>query len=224
MSAWLDEWSTRWNAAVFAERGYVVVLPNPTGSTGFGQDFVNGVKNSWGGLPYQDLVACFDYMAASLDYVDTDHAIAMGASYGGYMVNWIMGQPFAKRFRALVGHDGIFNFPSMLASDALSGLWTNFNGHLWWNPEDWAQWDPSRHTGEWKTPLLVIHSEKDYRCPMTEGLAAFGVCQARGIPSKFLNFPDECHWVLKRENSLKWHEVVVEWCDRYSGVEGGERD
>ncbi|KAL9132433.1 MAG: hypothetical protein Q9175_006391 [Cornicularia normoerica] len=191
MASFLDEWSTRWNPAVFAEQGYVVVLPNPTGSTGFGQEFVDGVKCDWGGRPYRDLVACFEYVKTSLDYVDTDRAVAMGGSYGGYMVNWIAGQAFSHRFRALISHDGIFDFASMLASDEMSCLPPNFNGFLWENPGEWKKWDPSRHTASWNTPLLVIHSEKDYRCPITEWLAAFGVCQARGVESKFLSFADE---------------------------------
>lgn len=220
-SSFLDEWSTRWNPAVFAEQGYVVVLPNPTGSTGFGQDFVDAVKCDWGGRPFLDLVTCFDYVKAELDYVDTARAVAMGGSYGGYMVNWIVGQPFARHFKALVCHDGIFNFVSMLASDEVASLWPNFNGTLWDRPDEWIKWDPSRYTAEWDTPMLVVHSERDYRCPITEGLAAFGVCQARGVESRFLSFADEGHWVLGRENSLRWHRTVLGWCDKYCGVERG---
>ncbi|CAF9943394.1 MAG: hypothetical protein ALECFALPRED_000266 [Alectoria fallacina] len=223
VSAFLDEWSTRWNPAVFAEQGYVVVLPNPTGSTGFGQDFVDAIKGDWGGRPYQDLVNCFDHVKKELGYVDTDRAVAMGGSYGGYMVNWIAGQPLAKKFKALVCHDGIFSLPNMLASDEISSLWLNFGGTLWENPDAWKKWDPSRHTARWDTPMLVIHSEWDFRCPITEGLAAFGVCQAKGVESKFLSFQDEGHWVLGRENSLRWHRTVTGWCDRFcgGGVERG---
>lgn len=219
MSSFLDAWSTRWNPAVFAEQGYIVVLPNFTGSTGFGLDFLSSVKNAWGGRPYDDLVSCFDYVKKEFDYVDTDRAVAMGGSYGGYMVNWIAGQPsFAKNFKALVCHDGIFNLYGMLASDEISYLPLNFKGSwLWENPEEWRKWDPARLTDAWNTPMLVIHSERDYRCPISQGLAAFGVCQAKGVESKFLNFEDEGHWVLGRENSLRWHRVVLEWCDKYCG-------
>lgn len=220
-ASFLDEWSTRWNAAVFAEAGYVVVLPNPTGSTGFGQAFVDGVKGEWGGRPYRDLVRCFEYVKAELDYVDTERAVAMGGSYGAYMVNWIAGKAaFAGvGFKALVSHDGIFNFASMLASDEIGALGPNFGGSLSEVPEEWEKWDPSRHIGEWKTPMLVVHSEKDYRCPISQGLAAFGACQARVVESKFLSFGDEGHWVLGRENSLRWHRTVVGWCDKYCDVE-----
>ena len=217
-TAFLDEWSTRWNPAVFAEQGYVVVRPNPTGSTGFGQAFVEDVRGSWGGRPYEDLVRCFDHIATHLDYVDTDRAVAMGASYGGYMINWIAGQPLGTRFRALVCHDGIFSVANQLASDVVCTLASDFRGTLWDRPDGWDKWDPSRHTGNWRTPMLVIHGGIDYRCPISDGLAAFATCQARGVESKFLTFPDEGHFCLKRENSLRWHRVVLGWCDRFCGV------
>ena len=224
MGSFLDAWSTRLNPAVFAEQGYIVILPNITGSTGFGQDFINGVKGAWGGRPYNDLVACFEYVQKEFDYVDTNRAVAMGGSYGGYMINWIAGQPsFAKNFKALVCHDGIFSLASMLASDEVSFLPSNFkNRWPWEDLNEWEKWDPARHTDRWSTPMLIIHSEKDYRCPITQGLAAFGVCQAKGLESKFLNFEDEGHLVLGRENSLRWHQTVLGWCDRYCGVEREE--
>ncbi len=220
VSSFPDAWSTRWNPAFWAEQGYVVVLTNPTGSLGFGQDFIEAIKCEWGGRPYGDLVNCFEHIKSHLDYVDTTRAVAMGGSYGGYMINWIAGQPFADNFQALVTHDGIFSAANLLAGDDIAQLPPNFGGQLWQNPAQWAKWDPSRHTDRWRTPMLVIHSERDYRCPVTEGLAAFGVCQARGVESKFLSFEDESHWVAGRENSKRWHEVVGRWCGRFCGVEG----
>ena len=220
-SSFLDEWSTRWNPAFFAEQGYAVVLPNITGSTGFGPDFISAVDGEWGGRPLRDLVACFNHVESTMNYVDTTRAVAMGGSYGGYMVNWIAGQPFSGRFRALASHDGIFNLSSMLASDEIASLPPSLGGFPWDDPTAWEKWDPSRHTAGWATPMLVVHSEKDYRCPITEGLAVFGVCQAKGVASKFLSFPDEGHWVLGRENSLRWHRTVLGWCDGYCGVERG---
>ena len=221
-SSYLDEWSTRWNPAFFAEQGYIVLLPNITGSTGFGQAFITAIDNDWGGRPYRDLVACFNHIESSIPYIDTTRAVAMGGSYGGYMVNWIAGQPFSHRFRALVSHDGMFNFSSMLASDEIAFLPPSLGKVPWDDQTAWEKWDPSRHTAGWATPMLVVHSEKDYRCPITQGLAVFGACQAKGVASKFLTFPDEGHWVLGRENSLRWHRTVVEWCDKYCGVERGE--
>jgi len=220
-SAWADAWSTRWNHAIFAEAGYVVVLPNPTGSTGFGNAFLSACDGDWGGAPYVDLEACFSHIEENMSYVDTARAVALGASYGGYMINWIAGQRLAKKFKALVCHDGIFSLYSMLGSDVVAGLSENFGGSLTTKKgkEKWDRFDPAQHTENWSTPMLVIHSDNDYRCPVTEGLAAFNVCQMRGIESKYLRFSDEDHFVLRRENSLRWHEVVLGWCRRFVGEE-----
>lgn len=220
-SDWKLAWSTRWNPAIFAEQGYVVVLPNPTGSTGFGEAFCNGVLADWGGRPYNDLVKCFDHIETSMPYVDTSRAVALGASYGGYMVNWIAGQPFAKKFKAMVCHDGIFANYNMMASDLVGGPDRDHGAHLWVDKTTWDRFDPAQHTDEWTTPMLIVHSDKDYRCPVTEGWAAYAVCQGKGIESRYLNFPDETHFVLKPENSLRWHKTVLGWINRFTGVEGG---
>ena len=221
MSAWADTWSTRWNPAVIAEQGYVVVAPNISGSTGFGREFVDRAKDSWGGRPYVDLVKCFDYIERNMPFVDTDRAVAVGGSYGGYMVNWIAGQPLAKRFKALVSHDGIFSNYNLLSGDVLTMLSHDMGGALWKNKVGWDKYDVAQHTHNWCTPMLIIHSDNDFRCPITEGLAAFGVCQQLGIESRFLNFPDENHFVLKRENSLHWYKTVLGWINKYAKVEGG---
>ena len=221
VSAWTDSWSTRWNPAIFAEQGYIVVSPNPTGSTGFGQDFVEGIKGEWGGHAYDDIVNCFDYVEENMEYVDTDRAVALGGSYGGYMMNWIAGQPLARRLKALVCHDGIFSMYNMLSSDITAPLKGDLGGYLWQNKAGWDRYDPAQHTDNWITPMLIIHSDQDYRCPITEGLAVMNVCQERGIESRFLNFPDENHFVLKRENSLRWYKTVLGWINKFAGVEGG---
>ena len=221
VSVWPDAWSTRWNPAVFAEQGYVVVAPNISGSTGFGQEFVDRVKDSWGGRPYVDLVKCFDYIEKNMPFVDTDRAVAAGGSYGGYMINWIAGQPLAKRLKALVCHDGIFSNYNLLSSDCLTILPSDMGGALWKNKAGWDKYDAAQHTQNWCTPMLIIHSDNDFRSPITEGLAAFAVCQQLGIESRFLNFPDENHWVLKRENSLHWYKTVLGWINKYAKVEGG---
>ncbi|PSR77548.1 Alpha/Beta hydrolase protein [Coniella lustricola] len=219
-SAWADSWSTRWNPAVFAEQGYVVVCPNPTGSTSFGMALQNGIRENWGGRPYEDIVACFDHVANTMgDIVDIDRAVALGASYGGYMINWIQGHELGRRFKALVCHDGVFSTLNQYSSEELFFPIHDFGGQFWENRAAYEKWDPARLTGEWATPQLVIHNELDYRLPISEGLAAFNVLQSRGIPSKLLMFPDENHWVLKPENSLVWHREVLGWINKYSGVD-----
>lgn len=214
--AWNDQWSTRWNPAVFAEQGYVVVAPNPTGSTGYGQSFTDAIKESWGGLPYQDLVSGFAYIKESMDYVDTDRAVALGASYGGYMMNWMQGHPLGKEFRALVCHDGVFSMTNQLASDEQYFPNHDLGGPYFTKHQDsWEKWNPAHFTANWSTPMLVIHNELDYRLPISEGLAMFNVLQEKGIKSKFLTFPDENHWVLKEENSLQWHLEVINWINSF---------
>ncbi|PHH64187.1 hypothetical protein CDD81_4934 [Ophiocordyceps australis] len=220
-SAWTDDWSTRWNPAIYAEQGYVVVCPNPTGSTGYGQDHVDAIRCNWGGNPYQDLVKCFDYLEKEVKYIDTKCAVALGASYGGYMINWIQGHELGRRFKALVCHDGVFSTQNQWSTEELFFPEHDFGGTLWDNRKMYARWDPSLHLDNWATPQLVIHNELDYRLPIAEGLAMFNVLQARKVPSKYIVFPDENHWVLKPENSLVWHRQVLGWINKYSGV-GGE--
>jgi len=155
-----------------------------------------------------------------MPYVDVDRAIVAGASYGGYMVNWIAGQPLGKRFKAIISHDGIFSMYNMLSADATETLIDDLQGTLWDKKENWDRHDPAQYTQNWSTPMLVIHSDGDYRCPITEGLAVYNVCQLRGIESRFLNFPDENHWVLKHENSLQWNMTVLGWANKYAHVKG----
>ncbi|CAK7266550.1 hypothetical protein SEPCBS57363_002146 [Sporothrix epigloea] len=214
--AWTDSWSTRWNPAVFAEQGYVVVTPNPTGSTSYGMALQDGIQNEWGGRPYQDIVKCVDYVEQNLPYVDMTRAVALGASYGGYMINWIQGQPLGRRFKALVCHDGVFSTLNQYSSEELFFPLHDFGGTLWENRAGYEKWDPAKHTGEWATPMLVIHNELDYRLPVTEGLSMFNVLQSRNVPSRLLTFPDENHWVLKPENSLVWHKEVLGWINKYA--------
>lgn len=214
--AWGDSWSTRWNPAIFAEQGFVVVCPNPTGSTGYGQAFTDAIRGQWGGLPYQDLVKGIDWISANMSYVDMTRAVALGASYGGYMINWIQGHELGRRFRALVCHDGVFSMTGQLASEELYFPFHDLKGRLWEDRESWAQWDPSRFTENWATPQLVIHSELDYRLTISEGLSAFHTLQARGVESQFLMFPDENHWVLNPENSLLWHQTVISFIKKHT--------
>jgi dipeptidyl aminopeptidase/acylaminoacyl peptidase len=191
--AWNDGWSTRWNPAIFAEQGYVVVTPNPTGSTGYGMAFQNGIRNEWGGKPYLDLVAGFQYIEKNMPYVDTSRAVALGASYGGYMCNWIQGHDLGRKFKALVTHDGVFSTLNQYCSDELFFPYHDFGGTLWENRKTYEKWDPAKYVENWKTPHLIIHNELDYRLPISEGLAPFNVLQTLGVPSRFLTFPDENH-------------------------------
>jgi dipeptidyl aminopeptidase/acylaminoacyl peptidase len=187
--------------------------------TSYGQAFTDAIQGQWGGLPYEDLVLGFDYIKQNISYVDTKRAVALGASYGGYMMNWIQGHPLGREFKALVTHDGVFSMSGQMASEELYFPFHDMKGTLWNNPETWAKWDPSRFTENWATPQLVIHSELDYRLTISEGLAAFNVLQCKEIESQFLTFPDENHWVLKPENGLMWHKVVLDWINKHVGLE-----
>ncbi|KAK4156890.1 Alpha/Beta hydrolase protein [Chaetomidium leptoderma] len=221
--AWQDAWSSRWNPAVLAEQGYVVVCPNPTGSTGYGMALQDGIRGEWGGRPYNDLVACFEWVVENMPEVDGERAVALGASYGGFMINWIQGHPLGRKFKALVCHDGVFSTLNQWCTEELFFPIHDFEGALFENRAAYEKWDPARFVNEWATPQLIIHSELDYRLPITEGLAAFNVLQAKKVPSKLLMFPDENHWVLKHENSLVWHREVLGWINKYSGIEDEQK-
>jgi len=212
--AWSDSWTYRWNAEVFAAGGYVAFLPNPRGSTGFGQEFVDDINGDWGGRAYEDVMKGTDY-AESLPYVDRGRTTAAGASYGGYLIDWIAGH--TDRYRALVSHDGVFDLVSMYGST--EELWFpewEFKGAYWDNPEMYEKWSPSRFVKSFKTPTLVVHGELDYRVPLSQGLGMFTALQRRGVPSRLVVFPDENHWVLKPANSVRWYREVMGWLDRWA--------
>ncbi len=211
---WGDSFSYRWNYHMFASRGYVVFAPNPRGSTGFGQKFTDEISGDWGGKVYEDIMRGVDFFA-KLPYVDSAHMSAAGASYGGYMMNWLEGH--TDRFRCLVSHDGVYNAVSMFG--ATEELWFpewEFGGTPWTNPETYAKWSPSSYVKNFKTPMLIVHGELDYRVPVTEGFQLFTALQLMQVPSKFLYFPDEGHWVLKPQNSELWHKTVLDWIDRWT--------
>ncbi|HEY6330465.1 MAG TPA: S9 family peptidase [Blastocatellia bacterium] len=215
--AWEDSWSYRWNPQVFASAGYVVFAPNPRGSTGYGQQFTNEISGDWGGKVFTDIMNGVAY-AASLPYVDHDRIGAAGASYGGYMIDWIEGHNNDPRFqfRVLVSHDGVYNLTSMFG--ATEELWFpgwEFKGTPWNNPEMYERWSPHMFVKNFKTPMLVVHSELDYRVPITEGLQLFTALQLQGVESKLLDFPDEGHWVLKPLNSELWYNTVLAWLDAH---------
>lgn len=210
--AWMDNWGYRWNAQMWAARGYVTVALNPHGSTGYGQAFTEQISGDWGGAVYEDLLKGVDYVIAQ-GYVDPQRIGAAGGSYGGYMVNWMLGH--TERFKALVSHAGIFNTTSMYATEELWFQEWEFKGAPWVNPELYAKWSPHLHAAKFKTPTLVVHGELDYRVPIGEGLQLFSTLQRRGVPSRFLYFPDEGHWVLKPQNSELWYKTVLGWFDQW---------
>jgi dipeptidyl aminopeptidase/acylaminoacyl peptidase len=216
--AWSDNWGYRWNPEVFANAGYVVFTPNPRGSTGYGQQFVNEISGDWGGKAYVDIMNGVADVLRRNSYLDRSRVGGAGASYGGYMVNWILGHNNDPRFRfkVLVSHDGVYNLESMYG--ATEELWFpewEFKGTPWANPTLYTRWSPHHFVQNFNTPILIIHSELDYRVPLGEGMQLFTAVQRKGIDSKFLTFPDEGHWVLKPQNSQLWYHTVLDWLDKY---------
>ena len=210
-----DHFHFRWNPQVLAAEGYAVLCINFHGSTGFGQAFVDSIRGEWGGLPFLDVLAGLDFALARFPALDPKRVAALGASYGGYMVNWLNGNA-GERFRCLVCHDGIFNIPAFYyTTEELFFLEDQFNGPQYLQPALYERWSPHRFVAQWNTPCLVIHGGKDYRVPDSEGIAAFTALQRKGIASKYLWFPEENHWVLNVANSLKWHQSVFDWLHQY---------
>lgn len=210
---WGEQWSYRWNAQVFAGAGFLVVMPNPRGSTGYGQKFTDGVNGDWGGRAYNDIMATVDYVA-TLPYADPDRMAAAGGSYGGYMVDWMIGH--TNRFKALITHAGVYD----LASEAgeTEELWFpkwEFQGFPWENPDMYQRWSPSSFARQFKTPTLVTHGELDYRVPVSQGQQLFTALQQQKVPSKLILFPDEGHWILKPQNSALWYSSVIEWLNEF---------
>ena len=223
--AWGDSWSYRWNAELFAANGYVVVMINPRGSTGYGQAFVDGVNGDWGGKPFTDLMEGLDYAEQHYTFIDKTRECALGASYGGYMANWVLGH--TTRFKCIVSHDGMFNAESAFGSTEED--WFNqweFKGNPWdyygkpdaENP--FRKWSPSLAAKNFKTPTLVVHSQLDYRLDVSEGFQLFDTLQLLKVPSKMLYFPDEGHWVLKPQNSQLWWKTVNDWVDQWTKSSG----
>jgi len=212
--AWGETFSYRWNQQVFATAGFVVVMPNPRGSTGYGSKFTDEINGDWGGRAYEDIMSVADYVE-KLPYVDGTRMAAAGGSYGGYMVNWILGHN--DRFKALVSHAGVYDLFSM--GGETEELWFTtweFKGHPWQNPEMYEKWSPSKYVTKFKTPTLVIHGELDFRVPYGQGLQLFTGLQAQKVPSKLLVYPDEGHWVLKPQNTLLWYSTFLDWVSEWT--------
>ncbi len=207
--AWGEDWGYRWNAQVFAGAGFLVVMPNPRGSTGYGQKFIDDINADWGGKPFDDIMAVADY-AAKLPYADPEKMAAAGGSYGGYMVDWILGH--SQRFKALVSHAGVFDLRSMFG--ATEELWFplwEFHGAPWDNPDLYAKFSPSFYAHDFRTPTLVVGGELDFRVPYGQALQLYTSLQVQKVPSKLLIYPDEGHWVLKPQNSVLWYKTFIDW-------------
>ena len=214
--AWGDDWSYRWNPELFAANGYIVIMTNFHGSTGYGQKFIDAINGDWGGAPFEDLMKGLDYAEQHYPFIDKDRECALGASYGGYAINWILGH--TNRFKCLVSHDGMFNSES--AWGTTEELWFNeweFKGTPYTNRELYRKWSPHLSATNFKTPTLVVHSQRDYRLDVSEGFQLFTTLQRLGVPSKMLYFPDEGHWILKPQNSRLWYQTVNDWVDQWIG-------
>jgi dipeptidyl aminopeptidase/acylaminoacyl peptidase len=212
-NAWANQFHFRWNAQLFAAAGYVVILPNFHGSSGFGLKFQDSIKGQWGGAPYEDQMKAVD-VAMTWPYVDTTRLLAAGASYGGYMANWVEGH--TDRFRAIVSHDGLYDMATMwYSSDFVGGTKQELRGTPWDNPQALIDQAPVTYARNFKTPMLVIHGGRDYRVDPSQGLAMFQVLQAMQVPSKLLFFDDENHWVLKPADNILWYHTVLDWLDEW---------
>ena len=210
-----DAWSSRWNPRVLASQGYAVISIDFHGSTGYGQAFTDAINRDWGGKPLEDLQLGLAAALKEDSQIDGSRACAMGASYGGYMMNWIAGQ-WPDRFKCLVQHDGLFDMRSFYYST--EELWFprwDFGGSYAENSALYERWNPVNYVDKWKTPMLVVTGMKDFRVPYTQGIGSFTALQERNIPSQLLVFENENHWVLGAKNSLQWHDTVFSWLDRW---------
>jgi len=213
--SWGNSWSYRWNGELFAANGYVVVMINFHGSTGYGQKFTDSISGDWGGKPYEDLMKGLDYVEKTYPFIDKTREAALGASYGGYMANWVLGH--TDRFKCIVSHDGVFNTES--AYGTTEELWFNeweFKGQPWKNRELYRKFSPHLFAEKFKTPTLVVHGQLDFRLDVSEGFQLFTTLQRLKVPSKMLYFPDEGHWVLKPQNSRLWWKTVNDWVDQWT--------
>jgi dipeptidyl aminopeptidase/acylaminoacyl peptidase len=214
-----NEFHYRWNPQAYAGAGYAAVMVDFHGSTGYGQAFTDSIRGDWGGKPFEDLQKGLAAALERYPFLDGERVCALGASYGGYMINWIAGN-WPGRFRCLVNHDG--NLDERMAYYDTEELWFpewDHEGTPWEHPEHYTRHNPIDHVAKWDTPMLVIHGALDYRVVDTQGLSTFNALQRRGIPSRLLYFPDENHWVLKPQNSILWHETVLGWLDQWAKKE-----
>ncbi len=210
-----DHFHYRWNPQTYAAEGFAAVFIDFHGSTGYGQAFTDSITDDWGGKPLEDLQKGLDFALKKYPFLDGENICALGASYGGYMVNWIAGN-WADRFKCLVNHDGVFDNRSMYYET--EELWFpewEHDGPYFENPDAHEKQNPANYVKQWQAPMLVIHGELDYRVPITQGLATFTALQRQGVESRLVYFPDENHWILKPNNSIRWHQEVMGWLHRW---------
>jgi dipeptidyl aminopeptidase/acylaminoacyl peptidase len=213
---WSNAWGYRWNAEVFSAAGYVTLMINRRGSTGYGQKFTDEITNDWGGKAYEDVMKGVDYTLNKYPFTDGARMAAAGGSYGGYMANWLA--THTGRFKAIISHASIYDKVSMYATEELWFEEHDMQGTPWSNPESYRKWAPATYAvelGKYKTPTLVIAGERDYRVPYTQSLEFFNSLQRQGVPSKLVIFPDEAHWVLKPQNSQFWYKTFLDWLATY---------
>jgi acylaminoacyl-peptidase len=212
-----DDWSYRWNPQFYAGAGFASVFIDFHGSNSYGQAFTDSISGHWGDRPLEDLRKGWAAALAKYKFLDGNRACALGASYGGFMVYWMAGN-WNTPWKCFVDHDGVFD--NRMMGYSTEELWFSEweNGHAtpWENPRNYERFNPIDHVADWTKPMLVIHSAHDYRIPLEQGLAAFTALQRKGVPSEFLTFPDENHWVLKPQNSLQWHDTVEAWLKRWT--------
>ena len=218
-NSWYDTWGQGWNFQTYASQGYAVIAINFHGSDSYGQNFTDSITGEYGSLPYEDFQLGLEAALNRFQYIDGSRAIALGASYGGYMINWIAGHPEMSRcFRALVCHDGLFDMRAMAYST--EELW--FTEHdaggftQYDNPEAYEKFNPVNHVANWSQPMLIIHGGRDYRVPEEQSIGAFTALQRRGIPSRMLYFSNENHWILNPLNSLVWYQEVFDWMRQWT--------
>jgi dipeptidyl aminopeptidase/acylaminoacyl peptidase len=210
----LNEFNYRWNPQIFAGAGYAVLAIDYPGSTGYGQAYTDAIAGDWGGVPFKDLLSGIQAALKQYPFLDGQRMGALGPSYGGYMVNWMAGHEHP--FRCFVSHAGIFDRERFYyQTDELWFSEWESGGTPWVNPKGHEHHNPAGRVGYWRTPILIIHGEKDFRVPYTQGLSAFTALQRKGVPSKLLFFPDEGHWVLKPQNARQWYRTVLAWLDQW---------
>ncbi len=211
---WSDDFHYRWNTQLFASKGYVVIAPNPTGSTGYGQKLTNDISGDWGGNPYKDIMNATDYALEHFNFVDKNNTFAAGASYGGYMIDWIEGH--TDRFNALVSHDGVFDLTSMFGTT--EELWFpewEFKGTPWKNPALYEKWSPSKYIQNAKTPMLIVEGANDFRVPEGQAFELFTSLQRQGVESELLYFPEEFHFVTRPQDAELWWNTIFDWFDKH---------
>jgi dipeptidyl aminopeptidase/acylaminoacyl peptidase len=213
---WSNAWGYRWNSQVFSSPGYVSLMINRRGSTGYGQKFTDEITNDWGGKAYVDVMKGIDAAVAKYSYIDGAKVAAAGGSYGGYMADWIA--THTNRFKAIISHAGIYDKTAMYATEELWFEEHDMEGTPWSAAENYKKWSPSTYAadlGKYKTPTLIVAGERDYRVPYTQSLEFFSALQRQGVPSKLVVFPDEGHWVLKPQNAEFWYKTFLDWLAKY---------